>query len=606
MVSDLKFAPPFQSFVDSSFFHELSRLKLDIFKLDSDEKALYTQLDLNQFTSNILAISLRDDSFQKPDNDEHNIILKGHLLNFNTIELFKNCNKVQFIKEKGQELLQRGLENDLNEIISFYMISFADLKKYKFYYWICMPSFQSDGATYQIISSKAIASDSDISVSFIKQNVIIACVISGVIQKATPDNLKVCDKVVFKDFSHLKDIPSAVTKNILTVWSKVSHRETYTICFLRSDESSFEAEIIINNGNNPSLKVSGWEKNGLGKLAPKSIDLSSLMDPVKIADQAVDLNLKLMKWRIAPEIDLDGIRNTKALLLGSGTLGCYVSRVLLAWGVRHISFVDNSTVSFSNPVRQSLYNFEDCGKPKAQIASEALKRIFPSVESSGYQLEIPMIGHPVTNEKKQRQDYEALEDLIKIHDVIFLLMDARETRWLPSVLGRLHNKIVINAALGFDSYLVMRHGNDDDKLGCYFCNDILAPSDSLTDRTLDQMCTVTRPGVALLAASQAVELLVTYLQPTSNVLGTSPHQIRGFLNEFKSVSQSTPEYEHCCAGNKSVISALQENGWNFVRQALDDYKCVEKLSGLSKVQEEAELALEEDFDFSEDDEFVTE
>ena len=49
----------------------------------------------------------------------------------------------------------------------------------------------------------------------------------------------------------------------------------------------------------------------------------------RLADSAVDLNLKLMKWRILPEIDLDKLKRTKCLLLGSGTLGCSVARCLL-------------------------------------------------------------------------------------------------------------------------------------------------------------------------------------------------------------------------------------------------------------------------------------
>ena len=104
-----------------------------------------------------------------------------------------------------------------------------------------------------------------------------------------------------------------------------------------------------------------------------------------MADTAVDLNLKLMRWRILPELNLDNISKTKCLLLGAGTLGCYVGRILLAWGVRNITFVDNGKVSFSNPVRQPLFSFNDClqgGVFKAEAAAKALREVFPGVVSN--------------------------------------------------------------------------------------------------------------------------------------------------------------------------------------------------------------------------------
>ena len=90
----------------------------------------------------------------------------------------------------------------------------------------------------------------------------------------------------------------------------------------------------------------------------------------------------------------------EAVIVHAGTLGCAVARVLLGWGIRHITFVDSGRVAYSNPVRQSLYEFKDClegGQPKAEAAAEALRRIFPSVQASGLQFSIPMPGHPLSD-----------------------------------------------------------------------------------------------------------------------------------------------------------------------------------------------------------------
>lgn len=137
-------------------------------------------------------------------------------------------------------------------------------------------------------------------------------------------------------------------------------------------------------------------------------------------------------------------------------------------------------------MRQPLFDFKDClagGAKKAHRASEALTEIYPGVDSAGYVMSVPMAGHPITEEEKTKREYEQLQDLIRSHDVIFLLMDTRESRWLPTVMGKAHGKIVMNAALGFDTFVVMRHGfsagsgHADAELGCYFCNDVVAPAD---------------------------------------------------------------------------------------------------------------------------------
>uniref|UniRef100_A0A8C4GKU8 Ubiquitin-like modifier-activating enzyme ATG7 n=1 Tax=Dicentrarchus labrax TaxID=13489 RepID=A0A8C4GKU8_DICLA len=364
--------------------------------------------------------------------------------------------------------------------------------------------------------------------------------------------------------------------------------------------------------NSACPKSVGWEKNPKGAMGPRMVNLSECMDPKRLAESSVDLNLKLMRWRLVPSLDLDKVVSTKCLLLGAGTLGCNVARTLMGWGVRHITFVDNAKISYSNPVRQPLYEFEDClggGKAKAMAAVDRLTKIFPGVNAEGYNMSIPMPGHPVNFSQatlsQAQRDVEQLEKLISKHDVVFLLMDTRESRWLPTVIAASKRKLVVNAALGFDTFVVMRHGLKKPpvsqsasagadsspssgsapsvpgsslfsnipghKLGCYFCNDVVAPGDSTRDRTLDQQCTVSRPGLAMIAGALAVEMMVSILQhseggyavasssddrmnepPTS--LGLVPHQIRGFLSRFDNVLPASLAFDKCTACSPIVSS----------------------------------------------------
>jgi ubiquitin-like modifier-activating enzyme ATG7 len=97
-----------------------------------------------------------------------------------------------------------------------------------------------------------------------------------------------------------------------------------------------------------------------------------------------------------------------------------------------------------------------------------------------------MPGHVVSTKEAIAEYYDScskLDKLVSNADVIFLLTDSRESRWLPTVLANYHKKICITAALGYDTFVVIRYGLllsthdskiNGERLGCYFCNDIVA------------------------------------------------------------------------------------------------------------------------------------
>lgn len=196
------------------------------------------------------------------------------------------------------------------------------------------------------------------------------------------------------------------------------------------------------------VKWTGWERSQQGKLIPKSCSMADSIDPVKLSEHFSNLNLKLMKWRLLPSLNLDAIKAQKCLLFGAGTLGCAIARNLLSWGVTDITLLDYGNVSYSNPVRQCLFTHDDAvhHKPKAPTAAQRLKEILPSVNATGHVLQIPMPGHaiPDSMRAKTAENIQLISQLIQSHDVLFLVTDSRESRWLPTLIGAFYGKVSSN------------------------------------------------------------------------------------------------------------------------------------------------------------------
>ncbi|KAI9576463.1 hypothetical protein GQX74_009520 [Glossina fuscipes] len=176
------------------------------------------------------------------------------------------------------------------------------------------------------------------------------------------------------------------------------------------------------------------ELNCNRKLQPRMISMKESHTPTTLAENS----------RLLPDLNLNILATTKRLLFGADTLGYDVARMLLIdvflfntsrtfdnnkdfsgmGGFERIFCVDGGKVSFSNPMREYLYTRQDACKDniiKSTIAAERIKEINPSVNSSGYVLNMPMPGHPIGKRLKEQtiKDLSKLKDLAQQHHALF-------------------------------------------------------------------------------------------------------------------------------------------------------------------------------------------
>ncbi len=126
----------------------------------------------------------------------------------------------------------------------------------------------------------------------------------------------------------------------------------------------------------PAPPLQGGES---GSASPNPVTLP----PRTLSDAELDRYARQM---ILPALGATGqvrLAHARVVVLGAGGIGCPVLRSLAAAGVGAIRVVDDDAVELSNLPRQTLYAEADLGRPKADAAADAVRRLNRHVAVSG-------------------------------------------------------------------------------------------------------------------------------------------------------------------------------------------------------------------------------
>ena len=207
-------------------------------------------------------------------------------------------------------------------------------------------------------------------------------------------------------------------------------------------------------------------------------------------EMSEDLLLRYSRQVMLPDFDIEGqerLRNSRALIIGLGGLGCPVAMYIGAAGLGELWLADFDRVDLSNLQRQIAHQSRDLGQNKARSVAESISGMNPDCQVKVF---------------SSRLEGELLAELAGQVDVVVDCTDNYQTRSdINKACVSTGTPLVSGAAIRWEGQLAVFANKEDSP--CYHCLYGQIGNEQLTCSEAGIMS----PVVGIVGSMQALEAI---------------------------------------------------------------------------------------------------
>lgn len=269
------------------------------------------------------------------------------------------------------------------------------------------------------------------------------------------------------------------------------------------------------------------------------------------------------------------LQKSSVLIIGAGGLGCPALQYLVAAGVGKIGIIDHDRIELSNLQRQVLFNTNEIGLFKAEVAAAKLRLLNPEIE--------------IQDEVLSLSTENAIE-LIQGYDLVLDCTDNFVTRYLLSDVCKLLDKpLVFGAIYRYEGQLAVFNVTDDKGVKTTYRHLFPLPPNPLDAPDCNEAGVLgVLPGIiGTMQAAEAIKLLSGVGQPLCNKLMTinlldnrsMVLDIPPIWSDEISIPASLAtfeafDYDYHCGIKESMVQAIMPKEFTAVYQ-MDDVLIVD-------------------------------